>query len=63
MDTPVLSPSDRDLPATLMVHPGGVVEVEALTRHAGDAPDLVMDGTMRALRNTIPEADRGLPTS
>lgn len=50
---------DRDLAPTLKVAPGDVVEVEALTHHAGDAPDLLMDDVMHALWAAIPEGERG----
>lgn len=50
---------DRSQPGVLRVAPGAVVEVEALTHHAGDAPDLMMDDGVRAVWAAIPEAERG----
>lgn len=50
---------DRDLPPSLHVEPGTVIDVEAVTHHAGDAPDLLMDDGIRELWAAIPEAERG----
>ncbi len=50
---------DRDVPAVLEVDPGDVIEIEAVTHHAGDAPDLLMDDGIRAIWSGIPEARRG----
>jgi acetamidase/formamidase len=50
---------DRDTPAVLEVEPGDVIEIEAVTHHAGDAPDLLMDDGIRAIWNGIPEGERG----
>ena len=50
---------DRDQPPCLTVASGDVVEIEAVTHHAGDAPDLLMDDGVRALWAAIPESDRG----
>ena len=50
---------DRDHPPVLKVERGEIVEVEALTHHAGDAPDLLMDDAVRAVWASIPEAERG----
>ena len=49
---------DRDQPPTLSIAPGDVVEVEAVTHHAGDAPDLMMDDDLRALWAAIPVDQR-----
>lgn len=38
---------DRDQPPCLIVDDGDVIEVEAVTHHAGDAPDLLMDDGVR----------------
>jgi acetamidase/formamidase len=43
----------------LTVDPGDVVNVQAITHHAGDAPDLLMDDGVRRIWDAIPEADRG----
>ena len=43
----------------LELRSGDVVRVEAVTHHAGDAPDLLMDDAIRVLWAGIPEADRG----
>ena len=50
---------DRDQPPVLEVDPGAVIEVEAVTHHSGDAPDLLMDDGIRAIWDAIPEPDRG----
>jgi acetamidase/formamidase len=49
---------DRDQPPVLEVNDGDVIEVEAVTHHAGDAPDLMMDDGIRALWAGIPEGER-----
>jgi acetamidase/formamidase len=50
---------DRDEPPVLEVAPGDLVRVEALTHHAGDAPDLMMDDGVRAVWDAIAVEDRG----
>lgn len=50
---------DRDQPPVLEVDAGDVIEIEAVTHHAGDAPDLLMDDGIRAIWDSIPEASRG----
>ena len=50
---------DRDQPAALSIAPGDVVEVEAVTHHAGDAPDLLMDDDLRTLWAAIPPEQAG----
>lgn len=40
---------DPGLPPALTVDPGTVVEIEAVTHHSGDAPDLLMDEGIRAI--------------
>jgi acetamidase/formamidase len=50
---------DRDQPACLVVDDGDIIEVEAVTHHAGDAPDLLMDDGVRALWAGIAEDTRG----
>ena len=42
----------------LTVDDGTELTIEAVTHHAGDAPDLLMDDGMRAIWDGIPEADR-----
>ena len=42
----------------LTVDDGTELTVEAVTHHAGDAPDLLMDDGVRAIWEAIPEADR-----
>ena len=37
---------------------GDELTIEAVTHHAGDAPDLMMDDGIRAIWEAIPEADR-----
>ncbi|HEV8297010.1 MAG TPA: acetamidase/formamidase family protein [Acidimicrobiales bacterium] len=50
---------DRDQPPVLEVRAGDLIDVEAVTHHAGDAPDLLMDDGVRAIWAGIAEADRG----
>ena len=45
-------------PAVLEVDPGTEIVIEAVTHHAGDAPDLLMDAGVTAIWNGIAEADR-----
>jgi len=42
----------------LMVKSGDLVQAEAITHHAGDAPDLMMDAGVQAIFDQIPESDR-----
>ena len=49
---------DQAIPPVLTVRSGGVVDIEAVTHHAGDAPDLMMDDAVTAIWDSIPEADR-----
>lgn len=49
---------DADQPAALAVDPGAELVIEAVTHHAGDAPDLLMDDGIRAIWDGIAEADR-----
>jgi acetamidase/formamidase len=48
---------DPRLPPTLTVASGDLVEIEALTHHAGDAPDLLMDAGIADVFATV--TDRG----
>lgn len=50
---------DRGQPPAITVDSGDVIEVEAVTHHAGDAPDLMMDDGIRALWAAVPERERG----
>lgn len=50
---------DRDLPPALVVEPGDVFDVEGITHHSGDAPDLLMDDAVRAIWAAVDEVDRG----
>ena len=50
---------DRNTPAVLEVDSGDIIEIEAVTHHAGGAPDLLMDDGIRAIWAGIAEADRG----
>ena len=50
---------DRDTPAVLEVDCGDIIEIEAVTHHAGDAPDLLMDDGIRAIWAGIPGPERG----
>ncbi len=48
---------DKDLPPVLTIDSGDIVYVEALTHHAGDAPDLLMDEGIREVYKKV--TDRG----
>jgi acetamidase/formamidase len=48
---------DKTLPPVLTVDSGDIIYVEALTHHAGDAPDLLMDDGVRAVYDQV--TDRG----
>ncbi|MCU1390938.1 MAG: putative amidase [Ilumatobacteraceae bacterium] len=50
---------DRDQPPCLTVRSGDTIEVDAITHHAGDAPDLLMDDGIRAIWAGIAEGERG----
>jgi acetamidase/formamidase len=50
---------DRDQLPCLEIDSGDIVYVEAVTHHAGDAPDLLMDDGIRAIWSAIPEGERG----
>ncbi|MEA3185470.1 MAG: hypothetical protein QOJ74_1947 [Ilumatobacteraceae bacterium] len=58
-DTCVWGYIDRDTPAVLEVESGDIIEIEAVTHHAGDAPDLLMDDGIRAIWSGIADVDRG----
>jgi acetamidase/formamidase len=49
---------DASLAPALRVKSGDIVQVQAITHHAGDAPDLLMDDAIRQLFRDIPEDDR-----
>lgn len=48
---------DKELPPVLTIDSGDIVYVEALTHHAGDAPDLLMDAGVREVYEKV--IDRG----
>lgn len=50
---------DQDQPPCLEIDSGDIVHVEAITHHAGDAPDLLMDDGIRAIWSAIAEDTRG----
>ena len=50
---------DRDQPPCLVVDDGDIIEVQAVTHHAGDAPDLLMDEGITAIWDAIAEDTRG----
>lgn len=50
---------DRTVTPVLTVNSGDVVLVESLTHHAGDAPDLMMDGNVKHVYDSIAGSDRG----
>lgn len=49
---------DPGLPPVMTVAPGAIVEIEAVTHHSGDAPDLLMDDGIRAIWDGIPPETR-----
>jgi acetamidase/formamidase len=49
---------DAALAPALTVRSGDLIHAEAITHHAGDAPDLMMDETVTAIFTGVPEADR-----
>jgi acetamidase/formamidase len=49
---------DASLAPVLRVRSGDLIRAEAITHHAGDAPELMMDADIRALYAAIPEYDR-----
>lgn len=50
---------DQAQPPCLTIDSGDIVHVEAVTHHAGDAPDLMMDDGIRAIWKAIPVDERG----
>ncbi|GGJ12674.1 hypothetical protein GCM10010885_22530 [Alicyclobacillus cellulosilyticus] len=50
---------NRDLQPVLYVDSGDLIEVETITHHAGDAPDLMMDEAIAQLFGDVAMADRG----
>src|SRR5260370_7404842 len=49
---------DAALAPALKVQTGDHIHVQAITHHAGDAPDLMMADAIRQLYRDIPEDDR-----
>jgi acetamidase/formamidase len=49
---------DAALAPALRVMSGDIIQAEAITHHAGDAPELMMDAAITAIFRGIPEADR-----
>src|SRR3984885_6020702 len=49
---------DASLAPALRVDSGDLIRAEAITHHAGDAPDLMMDAGIRDLYGATPEHDR-----
>lgn len=49
---------DAALAPVLRVKSGDLVQAEAITHHAGDAPELMMDDAVTAIFTGIPESDR-----
>ena len=48
---------DRDIEPKISIEDGDILEIEALSHHAGDAPDLMMDDAIREIYDTV--TDRG----
>jgi len=49
---------DRNEPAALTVPSGAIIDIEGVTHHSGDAPDLMMDDGIRSIWDAIDPADR-----
>jgi acetamidase/formamidase len=49
---------DAAIAPTLRIKSGDLVQAEAITHHAGDAPELMMDEGVTAIFDQIPESDR-----
>ena len=49
---------DAALAPVLKVRSGDLIQAEAITHHAGDAPELMMDEGVKAIFDGIPESDR-----
>jgi acetamidase/formamidase len=49
---------DATLAPALTVKSGALIQAEAITHHAGDAPELMMDEAVTAIWDGIPEEDR-----
>ena len=49
---------DAALAPALRVKSGDLINAEAITHHAGDAPELMMDEGVQAIFSSIPESDR-----
>ena len=49
---------DAALAPVLRVKSGDLIQAEAITHHAGDAPELMMDEGVQAIFREIPESDR-----
>jgi acetamidase/formamidase len=49
---------DAGILPVLQVKSGDLIRAEAITHHAGDAPDLMMDEGVTAIFDGVPEADR-----
>jgi len=49
---------DASLAPVLTVKSGDLIQAEAITHHAGDAPDLLMDAHIEELYRGVPESDR-----
>src|SRR3982074_1404227 len=49
---------DASLAPAIKVRSGDIIRAEAVTHHAGDAPELLMDDAITTLFNGIPEEDR-----
>jgi acetamidase/formamidase len=49
---------DAAIAPVLQVKSGDIIRAEAITHHAGDAPDLMMDEGVTAIFEGVPEADR-----
>ena len=58
LDTVQWGAFDASTEPVLRIRSGDIVDIECLTHHAGDAPDLLMDDAVRAIYEAIPPAKR-----
>ena len=49
---------DASIAPVLKVKSGDLIQAEAITHHAGDAPELMMDAGVTAIFDGVPESDR-----
>ena len=52
---------DPRLPPAVVVASGDLIQIETLTHHAGDAPDLLMDDGVAAVFDSVTDRGPGIP--